>query len=126
MLQAGLSEQQFEDAWKCAQNWKDRMEKAELSWKGETRGGWRSALRRNGWGYPIKSEPENLLFRRVSVRRRIFGIVKESEVVLTKSDPEHTNDCKCSACTAKEKFGWKNGSPPEMYMLFEFGEIKGQ
>lgn len=141
MIQAGLSEEQFEAAMKYAQAWREDMEKNNLSWKVQTRGGWVSELRRNAFGYLItvtgnakfryvssSEKVSNLVFRRISSRQRIFGIVKESEIVKTKSDPEntHENTCLCPRCTRKEKFGWASGKPPEMYMLFEFGEIRGQ
>jgi len=139
MIQSGLSEEQFEAAMKFASNWRDDMEKTNFSWKNRTRGGWASELRRHAYGYVIKvdghghhrhvssqSESANLLFRRVSVRRRIFGIVKEDEVIKVKSDPENDPGCPCLRCTRLEKFGWKNGTAPEMYTLFEFGEIEGQ
>lgn len=139
MIQSGLSEEQFEAAMKFAQKWREDMEKTNMSWKLQTRGGWVSELRRNAFGYLINvagngrprhvstsQAPSNLVFRRISVRRRIFGIVKETEIVKTKSDPVHENTCLCPRCTRLEKFGWKNGEPPEMYMLMEFGDIKGQ
>lgn len=140
MIQSGLSEQQFEAAMRFANKWREEMEQTGYSWKGQTRGGWKSELRRHAYGYLIKvngashprhvscqADSSDLVFRRISVRRRIFGIVKESEIEITKVDPSNVeNSCKCPSCTRLEKYGWVYGEPPEMYMLFEFGEIKGQ
>ena len=127
VIQAGLSEEQFNAAYRFAFKWKEEMDKTGYSWKQETGGGHKSALKRHGFGYLIKSTPEILRFRRVVSSRRVFGTVKESEVVRIKRGVRSDADsvCMCPRCTSTDKWGWANGKP-WMYTVFEFGETKGR
>ena len=124
VIQAGLSNEQFEAAWRYAIEWKEKVERNNCSWKDQTSGGYSSVLKRHAYGKVIESTPENLIFRRVVSSRRVFGIVKESEVAQKGMGPHEDIKCPCPECKNAYKWGWANGKPT-MYTLYEFGETKG-
>ena len=87
-------------------------------------GGFRSYLRRGRFGYLISKET-GLVFRRITRNKRIFGIVKYTEL----SDKETNrlpkmNMCMCPKHRGGLKVRWAN-KKPETFVYARVGEIKG-
>lgn len=89
-------------------------------------GGWKSSIGRNKLGHQIldsNRKPTRLFFRRLSKRRRIFGVVRLDELVgngciLT------TGGCTCPQCQGHQRVKWKT-EKPETVVVYKAGDIKG-
>lgn len=121
-IQTDLSQQQFSTAILFIKNFINYVKENDGSWvERYSRGGWASYLRRNGYGRLIKSHPEDLLFRRIRNKSRVFAVVKCNTV--TKPDTE--GQCCCPKCIGNQKIYWKNNKEPKMYSVYKTGNIKG-
>lgn len=118
MFQTGMSDEQFRIAWNFLIRFKESTAANKGYWNGHTRGGHDSYLARNECGLSLSGKPDALLFRRVSNRKRIFGIVKNNTIKLIKTKSKNNIEI--------TKWVWADGKPPEMYTVFETGEIQGQ
>lgn len=87
-----------------------RVEQNGGYWNQLTRGGhggW--GLKRGRFGYAFKIDKESgfkYVFRRISRNKRIFGIVKISDIIFEdneKSIGENGNWCACSQCNGDRK-----------------------
>jgi hypothetical protein len=106
-----LAEEECEDF--ATSKWSD-------SW---ATGEYPNPMRRNVVGSPIKNS--QLLFRRISKNRRVFGVVRANTVI---TDDGRLADnlgsgCHCGKCLGGIRARFVNR--PEMEFFYERGDIKG-
>lgn len=83
-----------------------------------SKGGWRSYFKRGYLGWRVG---ENLTLRRISKNKRVFGVVKESELTLI--DRDSICGCICPDCR-NTKVEWVS-KEPEMFSYCIIGDVKG-
>jgi hypothetical protein len=114
-----------------AHKWTQEVLKNGLSWKNETRGGWKSFYKRGVAGLRIP-KADGLYFRRASKSRRIFQIVRGTDLNISPQirrwGDEHSGvlgtKCMCPDHEGGLKVNNKYGDiPTEVYV--RVGEIKG-
>ena len=88
-----------------------------------TSGGYRSYLRRRRFGRRFDKE-NNLVFRRISVHKRIFGVVKVDTMVDSLGNDVNLKQCMCPIHLGGVKVKWRHGKP-EMGIYATIGDIKG-
>ena len=88
-------------------------------------GGYISYIRRGKFGYVINKET-GLVFRRISRNKRIFGIVKYTELLDKDTNKLPRADmCVCPKHRGCLKVKWKT-KRPETFVYARGGQIKGQ
>jgi len=113
-IQAGLSDEEVFEAKKFIENFLSRLrpnaEDRLVSWKHMTCGGHGGRpLGRGLLGERIgKTE---LVFRRISKNKRIFGVVRASELCLLDGSPVEIDLCVCRLCGGGQRVKWKSKIP---------------
>ena len=126
-IQKDLSEKEKETAKKFANKFiaKTCGNSMVFSLGGRT-GGYTSYLRRGRFGYLINEDKRTgLVFRRISWKKRIFGIFKYTEL-LDKETAKlpRINMCMCPKHRGGLKVRWKD-EKPESFTYALIGDIKG-
>lgn len=127
-IEEGLPAEQENKACDFAHHWMGEIMSAQCSWVAKwSRGGWRSYLRRGTFGYSLNGRgaktSEDLVFRRISKRQRIFGIMRAKHMRNLDGTEVNYNQCMCPMHLG----GTRVTIPemPEMRTYAEIGEIKG-
>ncbi|KKL64373.1 hypothetical protein LCGC14_2165680 [marine sediment metagenome] len=85
--------------------------------------GYRSYIRRGCFGYRFDKK-NNLVFRRISTKSRIFGIIKPDTMVDLLGKNVNLNQCMCPIHLGGVKVRWKS-EKPDMNVYAIVGDIKG-
>lgn len=93
-------------------------ENGRFSWSHLTHGGHRGIpLKRNVLGYPV-SKKYDLVFRRISKNKKIFGIVRIGELAsLIDGSPLKLDGCLCVNCNGGTRVIWKTVMPEMVTVL---------
>lgn len=120
-IQLGLTGEEWASAAKFVREFLDGLgPKCDYSkW---SRGGWKSSIKRNCYGYQIHKT--DLVFRRISKSRRVFGVVRKDTLQAAGTDLT-TDACPCPNCQGMQRVVWKDGVKPEMVVVETIGDIKG-
>jgi hypothetical protein len=111
-IQKDLSMVDQKTAFEFANEWISKTCKQDLVYHlGGKTGGYRSYLCRGTFGYLINQEKQ-LVFRRISHSKRVFGIVKANTMVQKDNTPIDLNQCCCPRHLGSTPIKWKNGEPP--------------
>jgi hypothetical protein len=82
-----------------------------------------SPFRRRGIGFHVVIKGKKCRFKRLSTKRRIFGVVP---CVYLNEFEDHLNKCGCAKCLGEETVTMRRPYSEEDYMTyFEVGKIKG-
>jgi len=120
-IQLGLTGDEWAMAAEYVRKFLDKIG-PEYDYSAWSRGGWKSMIRRNCYGYQIPKT--SLVFRRISKARRVFGVVRHN--TLEAAGAELTTDaCPCPNCQAMQRVVWKSGKKPEMVVVESLGDVKG-
>lgn len=127
-IERGLSAEEKALAREYADNWAMKVIENNCSWRAQTKGGWLSYLRRGTFGHWVNGiqtskSPEELVFRRISKSKRIFGIMRASHLRHLDGSEINTKQCMCPRHLGGTRVTVPN--PPEMKQFIEYGEIKG-
>lgn len=130
VIEEGLSQEQQEIAEKVANTFIEYANEHDGYWKGQTGGGWSSALRRGiygqSWGPGIDLRKVGLVFRRVSRGRRVFGVIKVDHLIDREGNVGleiGKNMCMCPLHRGGIKVSLM--TQPEVSTYYETGNIKG-
>jgi len=124
-IQKDLSEIDMKKAINFANNWISKtMSNDNLTYHlGGRSGGWHSYLRCNRFGYMNKNIAQ-LVFRRISTKRRVFGIVRADTMVKPDISEINLKQCMCPIHRGGERVVWRNGKP-KTFVYATVGSIKG-
>ena len=110
-IQKDLTKEEFEDAIDFANTWiSNTCEDDMVYYLGGRTGGYHSYLRRNRFGFMI-SHVNNLVFRRISTARRVFGIVRADTMVKPNGSEVNLKQCMCPKHRGGERVVWRDGKP---------------
>lgn len=130
-IQSDLDEYQQELAKKKADWFIEQVTKNNGQWNHLTRGGHPNGLplQRGVFGYSIRGERNSsevnyteLVFRRISRNRRIFGIVTPDRLRTKQGEKVNLNQCICKRHLGGERVDMLE---TDTYIYHEEGEIKG-
>jgi len=135
-IQKDLSDFELEIAKQECKFFKKMVQQNNGMWNNVSRGGWKHGkpLARNEHGSLIyvthvrsgSAIETDLVFRRLSKTKRIFGVVKRN-LLVSKEDGKRGKEIKNSSCSCRECLGGTKVKmdPVETFTYYEEGEIKG-
>ena len=129
-IQRDLTKEETEIAINFANRWIVKTcDNALIYYLGGRSGGYSSFIRRNRFGFMLKdsqglciSKDIDLVFRRISTNKRIFGIVKASAVVKQDRSEVNLKQCMCPIHRAGERVVWRD-IKPKTFVYATIGEI---
>lgn len=124
-IQKDLSEKEYKDAIEFANDWISQTCDNDMVFRlGGKTGGWHSYIKRGVFGF-MPYRDNNLVFRRISTSRRVFGIVKADTMTKPDGLEVNLNRCACSNCRGGERVIWRDNKKPKTFIYATVGEIKG-
>lgn len=122
-IQKELTEEETNDAIDFANDWISKTCGDDLTHHlGGRTGGYHSYIRRNRFGFMI-SRANTLVFRRISAKKRIFGLVRADTVVKPDGSEVNLNQCMCPIHRGGERVVWRDGKP-EVFVYAVVGSVK--
>lgn len=126
LIEDELSSDLDNEAIDFANKWVTRVINNDCSWRDQTWGGWKSYLRRGIFGFFISSKKntfEDLVFRRISKHKRIFGILRAKHLRLLNGNMPNLNQCICYYHMGGQRVFIPN--MPKMKIHITYGKING-
>jgi len=122
-IQKDLNKEEMENAINYANGWIASTCDDMIFYLGGKTGGYKSYLLRGRFGYmPYKSE--SLVFRRISYKRRVFGIVRANTMTLRDGSEIDLKQCMCPIHRGGERVMWRNGTKPETFIYAKVGSVR--
>jgi hypothetical protein len=125
LIQSNLTDIEKKEAFKFVNEFIKRVKENNGSWNFWSRGGHKSYLARNNFGYLLNPKNPNLVFRRISNRKREFAIVKTENLLNKENEAgiNSVNKCPCPICLGSKKVKWKNNVKPNFEFYYEEGLV---
>jgi len=124
-IQKDLSDNEQAEAIRFANEWISKTCGNNLIFNlGGRTGGWCSFLKRNRFGF-MNSKTNDLVFRRISTDRRVFGIVKSDTMIKPDGSEINLNQCMCPIHRGAERVIWRGGKKPSTFIYAVVGDLKG-
>jgi len=122
-IQKELTEEESRAAIDFANEWISKTCSKDMQFLLKGKGGHRSYIRRNRFGYMLNDKVNDLVFRRISTHKRIFGIIKADTMVKPDGSEVNLNQCMCSIHRGGERVVWRDGKP-EVFVYAVVGSVK--
>ena len=122
-IQKDLTEHNYKLAVDFANDFISKTCASEMKYAIPTGGGYHSFLRRRRFGF-LFNKDNNLVFRRISPKKRKFGIIKAGTMAEMSGDDINLKQCMCPEHMGSTKVKWKN-KKPKMTVYATIGDIKG-
>lgn len=123
LIEKNLSEIEELEATNFALSFINKIEQNNGSWRLYSRAGYRSAVARKQLGFILK---HNLVFRRISNKKREFAIHKLEHICYTNNNMINIKErCVCPGCMSCDKelkVKWKL-EKPDFYLYYETGLV---
>jgi len=127
-IQKGLTDDEYKSAIKFVDHWVADVMAHGCSWKHKTRAGYSSYYRRGRYGQGVwdpdtGEESNTLVFRRHTLHKRIFAVVRIDTLESRTDTPLKLDQCVCPIHRGGQKVKYK--TRPETDIYLEVGDIKG-